>query len=236
MPPAPTPPAPGPSAAPGGLYVGYYQEDVTDNPEDPVPGAFSMNLPNGNASFTGSMFFTYFGCQSSNVGAVSGAKSDVALSGLWSGTVDGVRQSGEYTGRYQAAAQSYSGTYTNAGGKQLRDVLPCISYTIAANGTWEMFPIEAAVPAEFTVIVSGRRIRWSSTTGAQRTLVYVLDPVIAQTSGNPVLWQTVIDRFFNTADIAQGVGLQPGKEYIAVVAIGDVTGQRIAFSSKRFTL
>jgi hypothetical protein len=230
----PAAPAPGP-AAPAGLYVGYYQEDPANNPEDPVPGAFSLNLPSGNASFSGSMFFTYIGCQTSNVGTVSGTKTDAALSGTWSGTVDGLAQSGAYTGSYQAATQSYSGTYTNAGGKQLRDLQPCITYTIAANGSWEMFPIEAAVPTEFTVLVSGRSIRWSATTGAALTLVYVLDPAVAQSSGNPVLWQTVVRGATNSVDVADAIALQAGKEYVAVVGVGDASGQRAAFGSKRFT-
>jgi hypothetical protein len=230
----PAAPAPGPTAA-GSLYVGYYQEDPANNPEDPVPGAFSLNLPAGNASFSGSMFFTYVGCQTSNVGTVSGTKTDTTLAGDWAGTVDGSAQSGKYSGSYQAATQSYSGTYTNSGGKQLRDLQPCITYTIAANGSWEMFPIEATVPEGFTVIVSGRGIRWSPTTGATRTLVYVLDPAVAQTSGNPVLWQAVVTGSTNSETIPDTVALQAGKEYIAVVGVGDAGGQRSAFGSKRFT-
>jgi hypothetical protein len=234
--PAPTPPPPAGGSAPGGLHVGYYQEDPATNPEDPVPGAFSLNLPDGNASFSGSMFFTYVGCQSSNVGTVSGTKTDSALSGDWSGTVDGSAQSGTYSGSYQSATQSYSGVYANNGGKQFRDLSPCITYTIAPNGSWEMFPIDAAVPAGFTVLVSGRTVNWSATTGAAQTLVYVLDPAIAQAgSGNPVLWQTVIAGSTNSAVIPNSVALQSGKEYVAVVGIGDSSGQRSAFGSKRFT-
>jgi hypothetical protein len=230
----PTPPAPGTPGA-SSLYVGYYQEDPANNPEDPVPGAFSLNLPAGNASFSGSMFFTYVGCQTSNVGTVSGTKNDAALAGTWSGTVDGLAQSGAYSGSYQAATQSYAGTYSNSGGKQLRDLQPCITYTIAANGTWEMFPIEAAVPDGFTVIVSGRGIRWSPTTGATRTLVYVLDPAVAQTSANPVLWQAVVSGPTNSVNVPDAIALQSGKEYVAVVGIGEASGQRSAFGSKRFT-
>jgi hypothetical protein len=221
-------------AVPGGLYVGYYQEDPATNPEDAVPGAFSLNLPNGNASFSGSMFFTYVGCQTSNVGAVSGSKLDLGLSGAWSGTIDGSAQSGTYTGSYQTASQSYAGTYTNSGGKQLRNLQPCITYTIAPNGSWEMFPIEAAVPAGFTVLVSGRTVSWSATSGAALTLVYLLDPVIAQSSGNPVLWQTVVSGPTNSAAIPGTVALQAGKEYIAVVGVGDASSRRSAFGSKRF--
>lgn len=199
-----------------------------------MPGAYSLNLPAGNGSFSGSMYFTYVGCQSSNVGAVSGTKSDLALAGNWSGTVDGSAQSGSYSGSFDTATQAYSGTYLNAGGKQYRDLRPCIEYTIAANGTWEMFPVDARVPAGFNVGVSGRTISWSAVGGATFSLVYVLDPAIAQTSGNPVVWQTVAGTDTSVA-IPAGVTLQPGKEYVAAVGISNATRQRAAFGSVRFT-
>ncbi len=237
--PAPAP-APGfapeqPDSPPGGLYVGYYQEDPATNPEDPMPGAYSLTLPEGDGSFSGSMFFTYVGCQSSNVGTVSGSKSGLTLSGNWSGTVDGSAQSGSYTGTYEAATQSYSGAYTNAGGKQFRDLRPCIEYTIAPQGTWEMFPVDAKVPAEFGVTVNGRDVSWTSTAGAQLTLVYVLDPAIAQSGGNPVLWQTVVPGTTSVA-IPAGVTLTSGQSYVAAVGVSDSASQRLAFGSRRFTL
>ncbi len=179
------------ASPPGGLYVGYYAEDPVTNPEDPTLGAFSLNLPNSNGSFSGSMFFTYVGCQTSNVGVVSGTKSDLALSGMWSGTIDGVAQSGSYSGTFDAALLSYQGVYTNSAGKQYRDLRPCIEYYIAGNGTWEMFPIDARVPASFATTVASRTISWVAVGGAAQTLVYVLDPVVAQTSGNPVVWQAL---------------------------------------------
>jgi hypothetical protein len=237
--PAPAP-APGfapepPDSPPGGLYVGYYQEDPATNPEDPMPGAYSLTLPEGNGSFSGSMFFTYVGCQSSNVGAVSGSKSGLSLSGNWSGTVDGSAQSGSYTGTYNAGTQSYSGTYTNAGGKQFRDLSPCIEYTIAPNGSWEMFPEGASVPAEFGVTVNGRTVSWTSASGAELALVYVLDPAIAQSSGNPVLWQTVVGAGTSVA-IPSSVPLTSGQPYVAAVGVSNGASQRLAFGSRRFTL
>jgi hypothetical protein len=230
-------PGPAPASAPGGLYVGYYQEDPATNPEDPTPGAFSLNLPDTNSAFAGSMFFTYVGCQTSNVGTVAGTKTDGALSGTWSGTIDGGAESGTYSGSFQSATQSYSGTYTTDGGKKSRDISGCINYFIAPNGTFEMFAVEAAVPAGFTVQVAGRSISWSATSGAALTLVYVLDRAAAQSgSGNPVRWQTVvIGSSPNSATVPANVTLQAGTEYIAAVGIGDGAAQRIAFGSRRFT-
>ena len=230
-----TPPTPTPNpTAPGGLYVGYYQEDPLTNPEDPTAGAFSLNLPSGDSSFTGSMYFTYVGCQTSNVGTVVGTKSGLSLSGTWSGTVDAQPQSGSYTGQYDATTAIYSGTFVNAGGKQFRDLLPCISYVIAPNGTWEMFAVNARVPSTFTTTVSGRTVSWATVANAANTLVYVLDPVIAQSTGNPVVWQTIVTSGSSTA-IPTTVTLQAGKEYIAAVAVSNAQSQRTAFGSTRFT-
>lgn len=230
-----TSPSPTPTpSAPGGLYVGYYQEDSLTNPEDPTAGAFSLNLPTGDNSFAGSMYFTYVGCQTSNVGAVAGTKSGLSLSGTWSGTVDTLLQSGSYTGTYDATTSTYSGTFLNTGGKQFRDLLPCIQYTIAPNGTWEMFAINAHVPSTFTTTVSAGTVSWSIVANAAYTLVYVLDPVIAQSTGNPVVWQTIVTNGTSTA-IPSTVTLQTGKEYIAAIAVSNTQYQRIAFGSIRFT-
>ena len=222
------------ATAPGGLYVGYYQEDPVTNPEDPVPGAFSLNLPTANGSFSGSMFFTYVGCQISNVGVVSGTKTDLALSGNWSGTVDGLAESGTYTGAYDGATLSYTGTYLNDKGKQFRDLRPCIQYTIAPNGSFEMFAVEAHSPATFVVAVSGRTVTWGAVAGAATTLVYVLDPVIATSTGNPVLYQTIVAAG-TSLTVPSTLMLTSVRQYIAVVAVLDASYKRIAFSSQRFT-
>ena len=231
--PAPAPVVP--ASPPGGLYVGYYQEDSATNPEDPVPGAFSLNLPSGDGSFSGSMFFTYVGCQTSNVGLVSGTKTGSSLSGNWSGTVDGSAQAGTYTGTYDAAALVYSGTYLNAGGKQFRDLSPCIQYTIAPKGTWEMFAIESHSPATFNAAVNGRTISWGAVTGAATTLIYVLDPQVATSTGNPVVWQTIVTTGLSTS-VPSTVALQSGRQYIAAVGVLEASYRRLAFTSQRFTL
>lgn len=224
-----------PATPGGGLYVGYYQEDPVTNPEDPTPGAFSLNLPAANGTFSGSMFFTYVGCQTSNVGVVSGSKTDLALSGNWSGTIDGLAESGTYAGTYDATAGVYTGTYLNAAGKQFRDLRPCIQYTIAPNGVFEMFSIESHVPSTFSVAVAPatRTITWGAVSGAATTLVYVLDPAIATSSGNPVLWQTVLAAGV-TATVPSTVALVSGRPYIAVVGVLNSSFKRIAFSSLRF--
>jgi hypothetical protein len=223
------------TSTPSGLYIGYYQEDPANNPEDPTIGAFSLNLPADDSPFQGSMYFTYVGCQNSNVGVVAGAKSGLQLSGTWGGPVDGLQQTGNYSGTFDKATATYAGTFNNNGGKQFRDLSPCIEYTIAANGTWEMFPIESSTPSTFVTTVNLPNVSWTSIAAANQTLVYVLDPVIAQGAGNPVLWQDVVFGGVTSVVIPSSVTLSPGKEYIVVVAVTNAQSQRIAFTSKRVT-
>lgn len=221
-------------SAPGGLYVGYYQEDPLTNPEDPMPGAFVLNLPENDASFDGDMFFTYVGCQSRNVGRVKGAKAGLGLSGTWSGMVDASAQSGPYKGTYDPAAGYYKGVYTNGAGKQFKNIQDCIQYYIAPKGTWEMFAVEQNQPATFKVDVTGAKASWASVPGAAMTLVYVLDPVAAKSGGgNPVKFQTIIPGKGASFDFAAS-GLNKGKEYIAVALVSNQGAARMAFASKRF--
>ncbi len=231
--PTAVPPVPEAMSPPGGLYVGYYAEDPVNNPEDPTYGAFQLRLPEGNAEFSGSMYFTYVGCQTSNVGSISGVKSGLDIGGSITGDVDGLAQNGTYAGLYDPAALRYSGTYALEGGRQYRDLRPCIEYYIAANGTFEMFPPGASVPADFGVTVNGRTIQWSSVAGAQQTLVYVLNAADTGAS-NPVLWQQLVSGTTATA-LPPSVALVAGTEYLAAVAVASGTQQRLAFSSVLFT-
>lgn len=230
--PAPAP-APQPDTPPGGLYVGFYAEDATANPEDPTLGAFQMRLPEGNADFVGSMFFTYVGCQSSNVGSTTGRKAGADIRGNIAGTVDGLAQTGSYSGAYDAAAQRYTGTYVLAGGKQYRDLRPCIEYYIAPNGTFEMYPVGVSQPSSFAVTVSGRNIQWGSLSGARQTLVYVLDPAVTAAGTPPVLWQGLVDGAVG-AVVPASVPLTPGNPYVAAVAVGSSSLQRLGFGSVQF--
>lgn len=228
------------ASAPGGIYVGYYAEDPTTNTEDPTVGAVSVNLPDGNAGFDGAMYFTYVGCQTQNVGNITGTKADAGLSGTWAGTVDGTHQSGGLMATYQSATQSFQGTYTVDGGKQHITIPDCggepFEYYIAPNGTFELFPEGASLPADFTVTESSGIIHWGSMPSAQYALVYVADPARLMAGASPVVWQQVVpDPTLGQLLIPDGAHLEKGKSYIAVVVLGDASGQRIGFSSHRFT-
>jgi len=221
--------------APGGLYVGYYQEDPRTNPEDPTPGAFVLKLPEGDAPFDGAMFFTFVGCQHSNVGKVKGTKSGNALKGTWAGNVDDSPQSGPYNGTYDPVAGFYKGVYFVSGGKQFKNIEGCIQYHIGPNGTWEMFKVGQNQPASFKVNVSGSSVSWTAVPNGAMTLVYLLDPVVAQSgNGNPVVFQTLVPAQVTRFNLA-AARLTKGKEYIGVALINNQKSERVAFASKQFT-
>lgn len=223
------------ASAPGGLYVGYYQEDPKTNPEDPMPGAFVLKLPENDAAFDGAMFFTFVGCQKSNVGKVKGVKAGNKLSGNWSGTIDSSAQSGPYEGSYDPATAYYTGVYSNKGGKQFKNIPGCIQYYIGPNGSWEMFSVEQNQPASFKVNVAGSKVSWASVPNAAMALVYVIDPALAQAgNANPIKFQTVMPGPMTHFDLSVA-GLSKGKEYIVATLVNNGKFKRAAFASKRFT-
>ena len=227
------------TSAPGGLYVGYYQEDAANNPEDPMPGSYYMQLPQGNATFAGEMSFTYIGCLNTNVGTVSGTKRDLALEGNWTGTVDGTPVGGTYTGQYDAAQLRYSGTYRNAAGKVHITGCDDFEYDVAALGTWEMFPVEARSPATFVVTVSGGQLNWADVNGVSRWLASVYDVARTQSGGNAVVWQNAIQAVGNTT-VEQSVpvtslALVSGRLYVLAITAFDANNQRIGYTSTSYT-
>ncbi|MFC5741291.1 hypothetical protein [Dyella tabacisoli] len=223
------------SAPPGGVYLGYYQEDPATNPEDPTMGSVYLNLPASDSSFSGNMYFTYFGCQSNNLGTISGTKAATSLKGTWSGTIDGTHQTGSVAGTYSAAKGAYAGTFTVAGGKQHIDIPSCISYYIAPNGTFELFAVGQNVPSDFSVSLSGNTVSWNPPSGAVMTLVFVLDPAIAASGhGNATVWQTLVLGPQGTANLGD-IGLVSGHAYVVAVGASDGSYRRLSFASTRFT-
>lgn len=216
------------------IYLGFYAEDALNNPEDPMTGAFVINLPKEDGDFAGNMFFTYVGCQSTNVGKIAGVKTAETLSGVWSGTLDDVAHAGKFTGKFGANLGGYTGTYSNNGGKQYRDLRPCIEYHTAALGRWEVYPEGVATPKDFVVAVSGRSVTWSGSTGANVALLYLLDTTLADGARNPVVWQTLVGAGGGTLTVPTSVPLAAGRDYLVAVGLVSPSNERVAFGSKRF--
>ena len=227
--PTQTPPAV--ASAPGGLYVGYYLEDADTNPQDPTAGAFTLTLPDGNAGFAGSLFFTYIGCQSSNVGRVSGSKTGNALSASFEGTVDGLPQSGRLNGSYDSTSGAYTGTYLVAGGLQRVRVPGCIDYFIGPNGTWALLPVGRSQPSSFSVQASAAQVSWTPPPGASAALVAVIDQATATTGGADAnVAQRLVPASAATLSLT-GLRLASGRSYVALVAVVDANTSRLAFGS-----
>jgi len=217
----------------GGLYVGYYQEDPVANPEDPTPGSVYLSLPTGDNAFSGSMFFTYVGCQSESLGTVSGAKAGPALKGEWGGSVDGTAQKGGFVGAWSAEVGGYAGTYTVAGGKQHIAIADCIDYWISPRGTWELLPVGGHVPETFGISISGSQVTWTPPPGVMMTLVYVLDPELARTGGaRATVWQTLLFGAGKRAADLRAARMKPGRSYVVAVKLNDGTMKRAGFASR----
>jgi hypothetical protein len=224
-------PAP-PASAPGGLYVGHYAEDPVNNPEDPTLGVLHLALPANDAAFSGAMFFTYVGCQSSNVGTISGNRTGNSLSGNWSGTIDELALLGNYGGSYNASSGVFSGTYTVTGGKQPRDIPGCISYFIAANGTWELLPVGRSVPDSFDIDVSGSTVQWTNPVNTALTLVGVLDEAQAAAGqASAARFQAVDTGGLQSLNLTAVPGLTPGTRYVITVATTNAQRQRLSAGS-----
>lgn len=218
------------------LYVGYYQEDPLNNPEDPTMGTVYLNLPTQGGAFAGNMFFTYVGCQSSNVGTISGTKAAEGLQGTWAGSTDGTEQHGEFAGRRVPGKDAYAGTYNVAGGKQHIVVNDCIQYYVAAKGTFELFAAGKSEPASFAIAVHGTTVSWLPPTDAIMTLVSVIDPELARGGrANATVWQTLVMRNQHAADL-RGARLLSGHHYLASVGAVDQSFKRISFGSTEFAV
>lgn len=223
------------TSAPAGLYLGYFQEDASSDPVDPRPGAFTLNLPAVGGPLAGSMNFADGTCPASSMATVTGTRTALAITADFTGSVDGATAAGTLAGNFDAATLAFTGgSYAVTGGRQTRSVAPCLAYTIAGSGAWELFPVDRNYPVAFTVRVTGRTVSWLPISDAKTGLVYVVDPAVAQASGDPMIWQGRVGVALS-ADVPSTVSLQSGREYVAAVALADASRNRMAFASQRFT-
>jgi hypothetical protein len=218
-----------------GLYIGYYQESSKNNPEDPMPGSFYINIPECSKDFSGAMAFTFVGCQNHNVGHIKGTKTGAKISGNWDGNIDGSLQKGKFSGVFDEIAQAYSGTYTNDGGKQFKDLRPCIQYYIAAEGTFVLAKAGGHAPSEFVATVSNDTIIWPALPQAYYFLISVIDEKNAkQGDFDSVVHQEIIRSSGNNIANLPSNKLVQNTNYIASVSGFSADGKQVGYSSPLF--
>ena len=165
---------------------------------------------------------------------MSGTRTDNGINGTWSGTIDGLVQSGTYIGSYNAAAGFYTGDYTTTGGKQFVTVPGCIQYFIAPKGTWEASPAGSSVPATFVLNVVGKVVSWTNPSGAVSILTSVTNEVDG-IAGTPsaVKYQNLSGGPSNSLDLTAVSGLVSGQAYIVTVVVTNGARQRVGLASVR---
>lgn len=226
------------------LYIGYYQEDPANNPEDPTLGAVMFNVPAGDGAFSGQMPFSYAGCSTGvDLGVISGTRSAAALNGTWSGSLDATAVGGGFAGAYDAAADSFSGSFTNSAGKVAVTVGAC-SYFVAAVGSFKVWGSATSEPAGFTLTATDTTtptLSWTPLGAGVLYTVRVFDHacLLADARDSACFLgesaTTGVSAAFPAA-FPGAVALTLGRDTLAVV-----TGQTLAsgafagFTSRRFT-
>jgi hypothetical protein len=199
------------------LYLGYYVEDAANNPEDPMPGALLLRLPKADAAFSGALYFTFIGCQSESWGHIEGRLEQGKLQGKWSGTVDDIPQHGTFQGQFDPRSSQYAGTYDNAAGKQYREIKNCITYYIAARGTWQMFKPGSLREGNLSLKAQWPYVLCQPASNNQVVLLYVLDK---KRLGDAHPQDAVLAQYLVLPNQARQrlptVKMQEGREYLVV--------------------
>lgn len=241
-PPPPPPPPPPPSGE--RLYIGYYAEDPTDNPEDPTAGPLLMRLPASDGALRGQMPFAYIGCaDGSDVGTIDGTRTADRFTADWTGTLDGNAVGGGFEASYDAASDRWSGEYTNAAGKQPIAVGAC-SYFVASRGTVRLYGSLASEPAGFVVSVPALTMPTVSWTGAGVGSYYAVrifdyDCVAADPADAGCFRGETVTTGLSAVypgNFANALPLTAGRRHLAIVTAQDPrSGQVRGFASQLFT-
>lgn len=231
--------------AAAGLYVGYYAEDAASNPEDPTVGALLFSLPQADGAFSGQMPFSYAGCTAGiDTGVISGTRSGDTISGSWSGVLDeSASVGGTLEASYDAALGGFSGSFTNAAGKQAVAVGNC-SYYVAASGSFQVWNALTSQPASFALSVGAGTSPAFSWTSLGDGVVYTVrlfdDACVRATPGNVLCFlgeatTTALSAAYPAA-FAGASALQAGTAYLAIATGQDgSSGAFKGFASIGFT-
>jgi hypothetical protein len=226
------------------LYIGWYAEDPANNPEDPTIGALLLRVPAADGGFAGQMPFSFVGCSAGvDTGSVSGSRTGTALAGQWAGALDLVTVGGAFQGQYNATADTWAGSYTNAAGKVAVGSSGGCHYAVAPSGSFKLYGNATADPADF-VLTAGSgttpTLSWTARSGAAAYGVRVFDWACLQadvtqaacflgeayTSGTSISYP---------AAFAGATALQAGREVLAIVTSQSASSAFLGFASARFT-
>lgn len=214
------------------LYFGYYLEDPVNNPEDPTPGALLLRLPKTDSAFAGALYFTFVGCQTESWGHIQGRLERGRLQGQWSGNVDDSPQNGTFQGQFDPQTRLYSGTFDNARGKQFREIQNCISYHIAARGTWQMFTPENLCQGNFPLTARWPYVEWREAPVEAFVLLYVLDQsLLNEADPQRAVVEQVIVEPGDTRHRLPTSKLREGQEYTVIAMAFDQEMKPIGRSS-----
>jgi len=228
------------------LYIGYYAEDPTNNPEDPTIGALMFRVPGADGPFAGQMPFSFVGCSAGiDTGSIQGERSGSQLDAQWSGVMDGtVPVGGSFSASYDDATDSYAGSYVNAGGKVAVSNGPC-QYHIAASGSLRVWGSTTRQPSSFVAAATSNptpTFTWSGLPSGTLATVRVFDAACVE--ADPGDATCFVGESVPTATGATSypgafpgaTSLQAGTEYLALLTGQHPTsGSFVGFTSLRFT-
>lgn len=225
------------------LYIGYYIEDPTENPEDPTIGGLLAIFPSADAGFEGLMPFSYAGCTGlADIGTVSGTRVAASVTGNWTGTVDRIAVGGSYIGSYDVANDIVEGTYSNAGGKVPFGTGACHGF-IAPRGTWKVFGATTNRPSSFAIHATvglTPQLSWPNA-GSALYVVRMFDEscLIANVRSASCFMGEAYTAGVTLAYPAQFPGasrlVSGGRYLVLVVGQSAVNGGLLGFSSLRIT-
>ena len=225
----------------GGNFYGYFlQSDTVIDPVTNVGGLY-LSLPSSGGNFSGRMSFQFFDCQRTNALALSGQKLTAYLKTLPPynlGTLDSVTLANpntsiitNFSGSYSRESDDYSGIYNRVDktGDDRRTVANCGSYTIADNGTWQVYKADKSFPNNFSVTQTGDLINWTYVDSANKALIMIVNPDQVGTDNNALIRQIIAPAM--TMNTLAATNVTRGQSYLAVVELFDINNKPVAFKT-----
>jgi len=230
------------------IYLGYYNEDPSDNPEDPTSGFLIACIPDSSGSFKSQFLFSYAGCAGGvDTGTVNGSRTGNSISGQWSGVVDGRNIGGNFSGNWNSF--KFSGTWSNSKGKLLISESQC-SYYVASKGTWVLYSLDSDEGGlNITISGSSPTISWNSVANVQGYSVSIYDKKCMYdriSISKCTMWSVTCPSFVTSLNygsvpvgcsvLAPVQNLTQNKDYVvSLIAYGSDQSDVKAFATRTFT-